>query len=79
MVILYVQCFMNDCPDGRMSKEKMKEMFATTVAKSKVNPPKFCQGVLSQKMLLEDVVLDLPHKPAGQLRRSVCRTIVPRL
>ena len=27
---------MNDCPDGRMSEEKMKEMFATTVAKSKV-------------------------------------------
>ena len=34
--ILHAQCFMNDCPDGRMSKEKMKEMFATTVAKSKV-------------------------------------------
>ena len=34
--IFHVQCFMNDCPDGRMSKEKMKEMFATTVAKSKV-------------------------------------------
>ena len=27
---------MNDCPDGRMSEEKMREMFATTVAKSKV-------------------------------------------
>merc|ERR1719234_1084193 len=31
------ECFMNDCPDGRMSKEKMKEMFATTVSKSKGN------------------------------------------
>ena len=39
--ILHAQCFMNDCPDGRMSKEKMKEMFATTVAKSKVS--NFCQ------------------------------------
>ena len=27
---------MNDCPEGRMSEDKMKEMFATTVAKSKV-------------------------------------------
>ena len=27
---------MNDCPNGRMSNEKMKEMFATTVSKSKV-------------------------------------------
>ena len=71
---------MNDCPDGRMSKEKMKEMFATTVAKSKVisfwSSWNLHQLEISQKMLLWNVVLE---NIAGQLGRPVCRTIVPSL
>ena len=53
MVIPNSQCFMNDCPDGQMSKEKMKEMFATTVAKSKVTNFVFCLLKSSLKISLK--------------------------
>ena len=31
--LLIVQCFISDCPDGRMDKDKMKEMFHAILPK----------------------------------------------
>ena len=61
---------MNDCPEGRMSEDKMKEMFATTVAKSKVTFSINIQDKSILKIFIKEfanVVLFLRAAPATNL------------